>query len=563
MKRRNASAASSKPSAASERTRERPSRAPTSTGSPTCVRRPDSGSDVVAAAAIAPVSGLVSALRTSAERSTPSRSVPGSVARRAQSRHQAMVSSSRSSSTARRRRSRAVGAVDRVRRHVAHLEPDALARRDREARRERVVAAPIGAGLAGDEQGVVARQRVVRAAGGVVEPRGGGPVVEARHDVRLELHLAVEALDDAHELSPRAPGRLAVDGEEVEHAGAARRGPPGRAEHERAVDVAALGLRRGARRAPGRGARRGGRRAGGRTRCPNPGASSSTSRSSRRGARARRCARRRSARSRRCPLRRPWPLASRSGRSSTPLRPACAAEVPTLTRLGRIVGNVRLARGGEWECPLSVARHPARLRSRAGPLPAGCRCRVRRRPRRPCVRARALPGAPGRAPRPTREHNAVEAAIALVLAAVVAVLVVVTFGADARGEGAGAGGLPRRRGRVQVGLAVHLPVAAGRRRPHGPGPPAGTARPGRVQVAVRPEHARHRRMPSGSPTCATSATPGRADARFDLRFAASTVAGVGRCAQYCGLQHSDMVFTVDAWLRRASRRGSRQSGRRA
>jgi GH15 family glucan-1,4-alpha-glucosidase len=62
-------------------------------------------------------------------------------------------------------------------------------------------------------------------------------VVEARDDVRLELHLAVDALDDAHELSPRAPGRLAVDGEDVEHAGAARRGLPGRAEHERAVEV--------------------------------------------------------------------------------------------------------------------------------------------------------------------------------------------------------------------------------------------------------------------------------------------------------------------------------------
>jgi hypothetical protein len=58
----------------------------------------DSGSDVVAAAAIAPVSGLVSALRTRAERSTPSRSVPGGVALRDQSRHQAMVPSSSASS---------------------------------------------------------------------------------------------------------------------------------------------------------------------------------------------------------------------------------------------------------------------------------------------------------------------------------------------------------------------------------------------------------------------------------------------------------------------------------
>jgi cytochrome c oxidase subunit 2 len=38
----------------------------------------------------------------------------------------------------------------------------------------------------------------------------------------------------------------------------------------------------------------------------------------------------------------------------------------------------------------------------------------------------------------------------------------------------------------------------------------------------------------------------RKTARFDLRFPAGTVAGVGHCAQYCGLKHSDMVFFVDA-----------------
>jgi hypothetical protein len=114
-----------------------------------------------------------------------------------------------------------------------------------------VVAAPIGAGLARHEHGVVAGQRVMRAVGGVVEPRGGGAVVEARHDVGLELDLALEALDDAHELSLGSPGRLAADGQEVEHAGPARRGPPGRAEHERALEVVALGLGAGVGRSQG------------------------------------------------------------------------------------------------------------------------------------------------------------------------------------------------------------------------------------------------------------------------------------------------------------------------
>ena len=38
----------------------------------------------------------------------------------------------------------------------------------------------------------------------------------------------------------------------------------------------------------------------------------------------------------------------------------------------------------------------------------------------------------------------------------------------------------------------------------------------------------------------------RKTARFDLRFPAGTAAGVGHCAQFCGLKHSDMVFFVDA-----------------
>ena len=38
----------------------------------------------------------------------------------------------------------------------------------------------------------------------------------------------------------------------------------------------------------------------------------------------------------------------------------------------------------------------------------------------------------------------------------------------------------------------------------------------------------------------------RQTARFDLRFPEGMAEGVGPCAQYCGLKHSDMVFTVQA-----------------
>ena len=152
----------------------------------------------------------------------------------------------------------------------------------------------------------------------------------------------------------------------------------------------------------------------------------------------------------------------------------------------------------------------------------------------------------GRAPKPTREHNALEVAIALGLAAIVAVLVVVTFGVDDN-EAKVAGrpafrvdavafkwgwqftypGLPGVVDRTTTTAPPVLHVPAG------------------AEVAVRlstrdTTHAfwipelRYKR----------DAWPGVAQT-FALTFPAGEHLS-GRCAQYCGLRHSDMVFTVQA-----------------
>jgi len=157
----------------------------------------------------------------------------------------------------------------------------------------------------------------------------------------------------------------------------------------------------------------------------------------------------------------------------------------------------------------------------------------------------------GRAPRPTREHNALEVAIALGLAAIVAVLVSVTFSADAR-EAKVAG---RPAFRVDVvafkwGWQFTYPALPGvvdrttDLRPPVLHVPAG------VEVAVRlttrdTTHAfwipelRYKR----------DAWPGVAQT-FALSFPEGDHLS-GHCAQYCGLRHSDMVFTVQALGRSA------------
>ena len=82
--------------------------------------------------------------------------------------------------------------------------------------------------MTGDEQAVVAGAGVMGALGPGVDPRRRGRVVEARGDDAGEGHLAFEAFGDPHELRPRPPAVVRVDGQEVEHAGApAARRPRG------------------------------------------------------------------------------------------------------------------------------------------------------------------------------------------------------------------------------------------------------------------------------------------------------------------------------------------------
>jgi cytochrome c oxidase subunit II len=152
----------------------------------------------------------------------------------------------------------------------------------------------------------------------------------------------------------------------------------------------------------------------------------------------------------------------------------------------------------------------------------------------------------GRAPKPTREHNALEVAIALGLAAIVAVLVVVTFGVD--DDEAKVAGRPAFRVDAVAfkwGWQFTYPGLPGVvDRTTDTAPPVLHV-PAGEEVAVRlstrdTTHAfwipelRYKR----------DAWPGVAQT-FALRFPAGQHLS-GRCAQYCGLRHSDMVFTVQA-----------------
>ena len=115
-----------------------------------------------------------------------------------------------------------------------------------------------------------------------------------------------------------------------------------------------------------------------------------------------------------------------------------------------------------------------------------------------------------------------------------------------RSPSSGAGSSATRRGRVS---SIARPRAARRACTSRPGPPS--------QVDLRTRDVVHAFWIPDL-RFKRDAWP-RKTARFDLRFAAGTVAGVGHCAQFCGLKHSDMVFFVDAmdparfaaWSRRA------------
>lgn len=154
----------------------------------------------------------------------------------------------------------------------------------------------------------------------------------------------------------------------------------------------------------------------------------------------------------------------------------------------------------------------------------------------------------GRAPRPTRDHHALEIAIATVLAAIVAVLVAVTLEADADITDA-----PKRERagfRVDVlafrwGWQFTYPSLPGvvDRTVNGRPPvlhvPADTVVRFRLHT-VDVTHA----FWIPAERYKADAWPGTTRT-FDLRFDEGSAVS-GHCAQYCGLKHSDMTFTVAA-----------------
>jgi cytochrome c oxidase subunit II len=167
-------------------------------------------------------------------------------------------------------------------------------------------------------------------------------------------------------------------------------------------------------------------------------------------------------------------------------------------------------------------------------------------------------------PRPTRDRNALEVAIAVLLAAIAAALVAVTFSANARETGND----DPVRFRVEAlaykwGWQFTYPSLPGvvdrttETRPPVLHVPADTT----VEVVLRTQDVTHAFW--------VPAVKYKADAWPDTarRFRVVFPPGdhlSGHCAQYCGLRHSDMTFTVQslrsgafrAWAARATgRRG--------
>jgi cytochrome c oxidase subunit 2 len=159
------------------------------------------------------------------------------------------------------------------------------------------------------------------------------------------------------------------------------------------------------------------------------------------------------------------------------------------------------------------------------------------------VRYRARPG---RAPRPTRDHYSIDAVLALVLAAIVAVLVVVTLRTNDTETALAKPGFRVDAVAFQWGWQFSYPSRPGVVDRSAPGRPATLHVPAgtTVEVSLRTRDVVHAFWIPDL-RFKRDAWP-RKTARFDLRFPAGTAAGVGHCAQFCGLEHSDMVFFVDA-----------------
>jgi cytochrome c oxidase subunit II len=155
---------------------------------------------------------------------------------------------------------------------------------------------------------------------------------------------------------------------------------------------------------------------------------------------------------------------------------------------------------------------------------------------------------PGRAPHPTRDRYAVEAALASVIAGIVVVLLITTFRANAE--------ITDTAHHARPGFAVDVvayrwgwqftyPSLAGvvdRTRPDAP-PVLHVPARTEVRFRLHTEDVVHAFWVP-SVRYKADAWPGTVRT-FDLTFDEGSAIS-GHCAQYCGLEHSDMVFTVDA-----------------
>jgi cytochrome c oxidase subunit II len=159
------------------------------------------------------------------------------------------------------------------------------------------------------------------------------------------------------------------------------------------------------------------------------------------------------------------------------------------------------------------------------------------------VRYRARPGG---APRPTREHHAREAVIAAVIAAIVAVLLTATYRAnDQEAKANRAPGFAVDVLAFKWGWQFTYPSLpgvvdrSGENRPAVLHVPAGR----RVRFRLTTRDVVHAFWVPAE-RFKRDAWPDRPQT-FDLTFAPGGGWG-GHCAQFCGLKHADMVFTVDA-----------------
>jgi cytochrome c oxidase subunit 2 len=169
----------------------------------------------------------------------------------------------------------------------------------------------------------------------------------------------------------------------------------------------------------------------------------------------------------------------------------------------------------------------------------------------------------GRTPTPTRDRYAVDAVVALLLSAIVAVLVVVTLRTNDTETALAKPSFRVDAVAFQWGWQFSYPSRPGVVDRSGPGRPATLHVPAdtTVEVSLRTRDVVHAFWIPDL-RFKRDAWP-RKTARFDLRFPAGTAAGVGHCAQYCGLKHSDMVFFVDAMDPARFASWSRATGGRA